>query len=171
MEFDMPAPKMTRDEFLRRIEAVTSSHGFVRHKDRFIRKPDGYLLAQEIDFHWGRSASVLFSGQPYLWLRHRKRAVALTRAPESSFAALLSGVGGMLGVDRANFVSYYSNIGDGSEWIGEFERVLSAVLDKLDIIMRNKPLLLLFLRNDRTFRHRSDLIERVAALPENPQGS
>lgn len=171
MTFEIPIPKMTKDEFLRRIEMVTDSYGFERHKDRFVRMPDGYMLAQEIDFHWGRSPSVYFSGQPYFWLRLRKRALARTRAIDSSFVGLLSGFGVMLDVDRANVVSYYGNMGDGPEWISEFDRVLGAVVSKLDFIMRNKPLLLLFLRNNPTFRLRADLIARVADLPENSQGS
>lgn len=171
MEFEVPAPKMMKDEFLSRIEAVTASYGFERYKDRFIRKPDEYLLAQEIDFHWGRSVLDYFSGQPFLWLRLRKRTAARTRALESSFGGQVAWFGSMLKVDRANFVSYYSNMGDGPEWIDEFDRVLGAVLDKLDIIMRNKALLLLFLRNNPTYQHRADLIEEIAALPESPQGS
>lgn len=171
MTVEIPAPKMTKDEFLQRIEAVTAAYGFERHKDRFIRMPNGYLLAQEIDFHWGRTRSGYFSGQPVLWLRLRKRPQARTRAPASSVSESLARFGAMLDVDRANYVSYYSNMGDGLEWIDDFDRVLGAVVAKLDIIMRNKPLLLLFLRNDPTFRHRADLIARVAELSENSQGS
>jgi len=171
MEFEIPVPKMSKDDFLKRIETITAAYGFERHKDRFIRMPEGYFLAQEIDFHWGRSAMSYFSGQPYFWLRIRKRAMARTRVIDTSFPGLLSHFGVMLDVDRANFVSYYSNLGDGPEWISEFDRVLGAVVAKLDIIMKNKPLLLLFLRNDPTFRHRADLIARVAELPENSQGS
>jgi hypothetical protein len=167
---EIPAPKMSKDEFLQRIETVTAAYGFERHKDRFIRMPEGYFLAQEIDFHWGRSVLSYFSGQPYFWLRLRKRAMARTRAVDSSFAGLLADFGTMLDVDRANFVSYYGNMGDGLEWIDDFDRVLGAVVANLDIIMRNKPLLLLYLRNDPTFRLRPDLIARVAELPENSQG-
>lgn len=81
----------------------------------------------------------------------------------------------MLDVHRANIVSYYNNMSDGPEWIAEFDRVLGAVLTRLDLIMRNKPLLLLYLRNDPSFKLqsdlKSDLIARVAELPENSQGN
>jgi len=134
--------------------------------------PQGYFLAQELDFQWGRSRFGYFSGSPFLWLRLRKqRTIAYTRALNSSFGNLVAYWGARQGIERASYMSVYDNMADGPDWIDEFAQVLGAVLKGLDPIMRSKERLLEQLHSESAFSHRTDLIERVAALPESHQGS
>jgi hypothetical protein len=147
MEFEIPTSKLTKAEFLESIEVILAQRGFERKGQRFIRKPEGYVRAQVVEFAGAGGRLGQFKLAPYLLLKGRaQRGAAALRNHE--FGALLSDFGVHAGVERANYISFYDNWFSTPDWLDLFERVLDAVLSRVEPVMNDQAGLQDFLDKD-----------------------
>lgn len=137
MEFELPVGRPTKAEFLDRVGAILESRGFERKAQRFTRRPEGFARAQIVFFHGAGGRLGNFRLAPYLDLKGKAvRGAAASR--EHVFGALLADFGMRLGVERANYISFYDNWFADSDWFELFERVIDRVLNSLEPTMTDE---------------------------------
>jgi len=136
MEFELPVGRPTKAEFFDRVGSILEACGFERKAQRFVRKPEGFVRAQVVYFHGSGGRFGNFKLAPIFELKGKAtRGAAASR--KHLFSALLADFGMRVGVERANYISYYDNWFCDPDWFDLFERVLDGTLRSLETTMTN----------------------------------
>ena len=164
----MASELTTTQKFLNRIEGLALPIGFERKKNAFVRDREENLLVESLAFIGSDPRSKTLITHPVLVLAFRSDRHP---TPESGFGLWLADFGARFGFEGAHQISHYNDSSANFRWFELFGDVLAHVVMHLDPILADADQLAEFLSTDPHFSRKTDLIARVAELPERPQGS